>query len=91
MTLQMRNSMTGCVDVDYLISPVRNQEGTFYDSRDAHETLPKDADANGAYHIARKALWAIEKIKQVQTEEDLKTVKLAVTNKEWLRYMQEIV
>ena len=91
LTLQMRNSMTGCVDVDYLISPVRNQEGTFYDSRDAQETLPKDADANGAYHIARKALWAIEKIKQVQTEEDLKTVKLAVTNKEWLRYMQEIV
>jgi CRISPR-associated protein Cpf1 len=84
MTLQMRNSITG-TETDYLISPVANSEGYFFDSRTAPDTLPQNADANGAYNIARKGLWAIE---QIRTNEDPKKLKLAISNKEWLEYAQ---
>ena len=84
LTLQMRNSITG-TDVDYLVSPVMNVYGEFYDSRTCGNNLPKNADANGAYNIARKGLWIIEQIKQT---EDLSKLKLAISNKEWMRYAQ---
>lgn len=84
LTLQMRNSITG-TEVDYLISPVANLNGNFYDSRTADITLPKDADANGAYNIARKGLMVIEKIKNAS---DMKKVDLKITNKEWLQFAQ---
>lgn len=89
LTLQMRNSETG-TSVDYLISPVKNSDGEFYCSDDyegENAVLPIDADANGAYHIAKKALWAIEQIKSTD-EKDLRKVKLAISNKEWLEYIQ---
>ncbi|MDR3048120.1 MAG: type V CRISPR-associated protein Cas12a/Cpf1 [Bacteroidales bacterium] len=84
LTLQMRNSITNST-TDYLISPVADENGNFYDSRKADDTKPKDADANGAYNIARKGLWAIEQIKNA---DDLKKINLAISNKEWLRYVQ---
>jgi CRISPR-associated protein Cpf1 len=83
LTLQMRNSITGS-ETDYLISPVCNQNGVFYDSRAVSNALPQNADANGAYNIARKGLWVIEQIKQA---EDLKKLKLAISNKEWLSFV----
>ncbi len=85
LTLQMRNSITG-KETDYLISPVMNVKGEFYDSRTCGENLPKNADANGAYNIARKGLWVVEQIKQA---EDLKKLKLAISNKEWLQFAQK--
>lgn len=92
LTLQMRNSVTGNTQIDYLISPVKNSSGSFYNSDDykniENAILPKDADANGAYNIARKAMWAIEQFKKCQTDEELKNVKLAMTNAEWLEYAQ---
>lgn len=84
LTLQMRNSITGS-DVDYLISPVANGNGEFYDSRTAGESLPQNADANGAYNIARKGMWVIEQIREAA---DLKKLKLAISNKEWLAFVQ---
>lgn len=45
------------------------------------------ADANGAYNIARKGLWVIEQIKHA---DDLTKIKLAISNKEWMRYAQKI-
>ncbi len=90
LTLQMRNSITGNTDVDYLISPVRNSLGKFYDSRKYENNptakFPKNADANGAYNIARKALWAVEQIKNA---EDRTKVKLSISNKEWLEFAQK--
>lgn len=85
LTLQMRNSKTG-TDIDYLISPVANADGKFYDSRSCGSLLPDNADANGAYNIARKGLWAIN---QIRSSKDLKKVNLAITNKDWLRFAQE--
>lgn len=84
LTLQMRNSVTG-TEVDYLISPVANKKGDFYDSRLCKEDLPANADANGAFNIARKGLWALERIKQSKEGDK---ISLAITNKEWLQYIQ---
>ncbi|HNV95724.1 MAG TPA: type V CRISPR-associated protein Cas12a/Cpf1 [Bacteroidales bacterium] len=86
LTLQMRNSITG-TDIDYLISPVADKNGVFFDSRLADDNLPKNTDANGAYNIARKGMWIIEQIKQT---DDFKNLKLAISNKEWLKFAQQL-
>ena len=91
LTLQMRNSITNS-DTDYLISPVRGVKGTFYCSEDHRANaekaaLPANADANGAYNIARKALWCIEQIKAAD-ENELEKFRPVITNKEWLKYTQ---
>jgi transposase len=83
-TLQMRNSETG-TDIDYLVSPVADETGNFYDSRKASSDLPKDADANGAYNIARKGLMLMRRI---QNSEESKKVDLAISNRDWLRFAQ---
>ncbi len=85
LTLQMRNSKTG-TEIDYMISPVADSKGKFYDSRKQIQGLPDNADANGAYNIARKGLWIIEQIKQ---SDDLSKLKFAISNKEWLQYVQQ--
>ena len=90
LVMQMRNSETGNVDKDYLISPVKNSTGEFYDSNNYTEDspLPCNADANGAYNIARKALWAVDVIKE--TEDDkLRDVKLSISNADWFEYTQK--
>lgn len=84
LTLQMRNSVTG-TDIDYMVSPVANECGEFFDSRFAKDGLPVNADANGAYNIARKGLWLAQQIKNASNRSE---VKLAITNKEWLRFAQ---
>ena len=86
LTLQMRNSITG-TDTDYLISPVMNAKGEFYDSRKCGKDLPENADANGAFNIARKGLWIIEQINKA-ADDELARINLAISNKEWLRYAQ---
>lgn len=87
LTLQMRNSISHSEE-DWLISPVRNATGKFYDSRkQTSQTVPENADANGAYHIAKKALWAIRVLQDCK-DEDLKKVSLAISNKQWLEFAQ---
>ena len=93
LTLQMRNSVTGSTapEDDYLISPVCDATDVFYDSRNYHgenASMPADADANGAYNIARKGLWAINQIKNSPADK-LDNVKLAVSNAEWLEFAQK--
>lgn len=84
LMLQMRNSKTG-TDTDYLISPVCDKDGIFFDSRDSDGSLPENADANGAYNIARKGLMLINNIKK----SDDKNVNLVISNKEWLSFVQK--
>lgn len=86
LTVQMRNSRTGEAE-DYLISPVKDKNGKFYNSNDGIKSLPIDADANGAYNIARKGLMLIEQIKNT-ADQNLGKVKFNITNKEWLNYVQ---
>lgn len=87
LTLQMRNSRIG-TDEDYLISPVSDKNGQFFDTRNycgENAILPRDADANGAYNIARKGLWAIY---QIQKVEDIEKVNFSISNTDWLRFVQ---
>ena len=84
LTMQMRNSKTG-TDIDYIVSPVADANGRFFDSRQADATMPKDADANGAYNIARKGIMLVQQIKQ---SDDLRTMKFDISNKSWLRFVQ---
>ena len=85
LTVQLRNSKTGSLE-DYILSPVKNSKGEFYDSRKCGYNLPKDADANGAYNIARTGLILINRIKQSKDEKAKIDYKL--TNAEWLNYVQ---
>ena len=84
LLLQMRNSITNSEE-DYLLSPVADESGHFFDSRENVETLPNNADANGAYNIARKGLWVIRRIQETAENE---RISLAISNKEWLQFAQ---
>lgn len=84
LLLQMRNSKINS-EVDYLLSPVADENGQFFDSRLGNTTLPDNADANGAYNIARKGLWVIHKIQETP---DGEKASLAISNKEWLHFAQ---
>lgn len=85
LLLQMRNSITNS-EIDYLLSPVADENGHFYDSRTCDDTLPKDADANGAYNIARKGLWAI---RTIQESSETERPNLALKKQDWLRFAQQ--
>lgn len=81
-TLQMRNSKD---DEDYIESPVLNGGGERFDSRTAGNGLPKDADANGAYHIALKGLMLIKERMAVDGKADLR-----LEHKDWFRFVQDL-
>lgn len=83
-TLQMRNS-NNATGEDYILSPVADKKGNFFDSRKHSENLPKDADANGAYHIALKGLYLL---KQINLAEPGKKVNLSIKNADWFKFTQ---
>lgn len=70
---------------DFILSPVANDEGVFFNSALADDTQPQNADANGAYHIALKGLWLLNELKN---SDDLDKVKLAIDNQTWLNFAQ---
>lgn len=87
--LQMRNSVPNS-DIDYLVSPVRAADGTFFDSREQKEfgksaKLPIDADANGAYHIALKGLYLLRNNFNLNDKGYIESIKDA----DWFRFAQE--
>jgi CRISPR-associated protein Cpf1 len=87
-TLQLRNSNPNTGE-DYIRSPVKNMNDTFFDSRVLNgHMLPVDADANGAYHIALKGLYILNKI-SAKLESDQDKLKIPViSNVDWLRFIQ---
>ena len=71
-----------------MLSPVKNEDGKFFNSDEVKDdTLPENADANGAYNIARKGLLLVERIKDCPDEE-LDKVDLKVTNLDWMKFAQ---
>ncbi len=78
LTLQMR--YTDDKGNDYLLSPVADAQGRFFDSRKATATEPQDPDANGAYHIALKGQLLLHKMKQGDKD-------LRITGAEWADYV----
>jgi len=69
LSLRHNNGEKGEAEQDYILSPVADSMGKFFDSRKAGDDMPKNADANGAYHIALKGLWCLE---QISKTDDLK-------------------
>ena len=85
-TLQLRNYDDK--GNDYIISPILYDNQNYYNSTDYKDSIcsqrfskqmPQDADANGAYNIARKGWLLYNKIREGQTQ-------LTVTQAEWLQY-----
>ena len=70
---------------DFILSPVADKEGHFYCSEDRKQGLPQDADANGAYNIARKGAWVLE---QIDRAEEYSGWTTKISNKEWLAFVQ---
>lgn len=81
LLLQMRNSMPNDENVDYLISPVSSAM-PFKTGPDNAMGI-KDADANGAYHIALKGLYLLEN----DFPKDGEYLQ-RITTAEWLKYVQ---
>ncbi len=74
LILQIRNSRTG-TNEDWIISPVKDKNGNFFDTRDpakAPAHMPKDADGNGAYHIALKGLLMLQQLQKTTNHEKFK-------------------
>lgn len=91
-SLQMRNSVpnSSSAEDDYLISPIKADDGTFFDTRDQvvlgkEAKLPIDADANGAYHIALKGLYLL---KNNFNRNDKGFIE-NISNADWFKFMQE--
>ena len=59
--------------------------GEFYCSEGRADGLPQDADANGAFNIARKGLWVLEQIDKAEKYTDWTT---KISNKDWLNFVQ---
>ncbi|MBQ3379108.1 MAG: type V CRISPR-associated protein Cas12a/Cpf1 [Clostridia bacterium] len=70
---------------DFILSPVADENGVFFSSEAGADGLPADADANGAFNIARKGLWVLEQIDRAEGYGDWTT---KISNAEWLRYVQ---
>ena len=85
ITLQMRYTCKDD-DRDFILSPVKNKKGEFFFTENSDDSLPKNADANGAYCIALKGLWCLQ---QINKTDDLQNVNLYISTKEWLKFVQD--
>ncbi len=89
LTLSLRHSKTG-TEIDFILSPIQGKDGKFFDSREASNKHPKDADANGAYNIALKGLWNLQQIKQHDwNTEKPKKLNLNMKNEDWFGFIAE--
>ncbi|MCQ2361627.1 MAG: type V CRISPR-associated protein Cas12a/Cpf1 [Acidaminococcaceae bacterium] len=86
LTMQLRYTVKGTGDEDdYILSPVADKNGNFFDSRKAQDNEPKNADANGAYHIALKGLQLIQNIDDGKLAKPEKNME----NAKWFKFARE--
>ncbi len=85
--LQLRYVNPKAQDIDkkdFILSPVYDmREKRFFDSRTSRKNEPKNADANGAYHIALKGLRMIQDLNKHGS------INTKITNKEWFKFIQD--
>lgn len=74
MIQQIRNQGAEKKDADFILSPIRDENGHHFDSRSDGALIP-NGDANGAYNIARKGILMSEHIKR--------GLELFIRNEEW--------
>lgn len=84
ITLAMRYSSTEDKK-DFILSPVADKNGVFYCSEGREDGLPQDADANGAFNIARKGLMVLE---QIDTAEKYTDRTTRISNRDWIYFVQ---
>jgi CRISPR-associated protein Cpf1 len=82
LTLQLRHTYKdGDEEKDFILSPYADKNGNFFDSRKTRENQPRDGDANGAFNIARKGLWVLNKIRETGKPDVIK-------NADWFNFAQ---
>ena len=86
LTLKMIN-LHNNKENDFIISPVKNNDGEYYDTRYTNEKLPQTPDAHGAYNIALKGLLLIQRIQNFDSNNG--KLNLAISNNDWLSFMQQ--
>lgn len=81
----IRNTGKTEKDSNFLYSPVRDENGVHFDTREHDNTdLPADADANGAYNIARKGIIMDAHIKQwINDGKKVSDLDLFISDEEW--------
>ena len=85
LVMDIRNTSSGTKNEnDYILSPVADSKGNFFDSRYAKNDEPQNADANGAYHIALKGLKTMKEIK----DGELAPLELGNERKSWFKFVQ---
>lgn len=96
--LRYNNGEKGDQELDYILSPVADSKGHFFDSRKADDDMPQNADANGAYHIALKGLLVLGRLREKGLDAFEKSKKVNkdgksqwLPNKEWLQFKQSKV
>ncbi|AQQ71622.1 hypothetical protein SMSP2_01999 [Limihaloglobus sulfuriphilus] len=86
LTAQLRHTFEdNGEEIDCIISPVAAADGTFFCSETAKKLnmeLPHDADANGAYNIARKGLMVLRQIRESGKPKP-------ISNADWLDFAQQ--
>jgi CRISPR-associated protein Cpf1 len=91
LSLRHNNGLKDEKEKDFILSPVE----PFFNSENATENQPKDADANGAYNIARKGLVLLDRLRKMSVEDFEKTKKVKdkktqwLPTKEWLQFAQK--
>lgn len=68
---------------DYIISPVKNKNGYYFDSRVSGDNLPNNGDANGAYNIAKKGKLFCERVMEAKGEK----VNILIKDEDWFDYI----
>lgn len=77
---KIRNTGLDEKDDDFILSPVRDENGDHFDSR-VRGAIVSSGDANGAYNIARKGVMVFGKI-----QDALKNAKIGKVGKEKIDY-----
>lgn len=72
---------------DYILSPIRCDDGNYYNSLDAGN-MPSSPDMLGAYLIGVKGLWALEQINATPVDEK---VDLFLQNEEYFNYFYDFL
>ena len=91
LTLQLRHINSSATDEkekDFILSPIADKSGNFFDSRKATEKEPQNADANGAYHIALKGLMTLKSI-TANDKNKLNLDKTLTENKTWFEFIRK--
>ena len=81
VSLRYNNGKKGSEEQDFILSPVKNASGKFFCTLDNNNTLPLDADANGAYNIALKGLMIVQRVKAGGK------LDLSISKDDWINFL----